>query len=219
MRGFIPPLTFSGRPSRSALVCRSPPPLRQSARRARWVLCDAGAPSPSLAHRLASAFIDACSPGRKPYATALREFCDTALAAYREGYSLQALQMELATSGASAQALRALQSDEVELRAVWLSLVYKTLRVLGYPAKRSVEAEGKDGMDEFVGNIVNAVRMGYDIKRIQLEQSLSQRDKPRTTLESAILGQSTRLVVTTISAANEDMQGRQGESGGTPAIE
>lgn len=200
-------------------LCGSPSAMRARARcsprRARWTLCDTPPAPPSLAQRLASAFIDACSPGRKPYAIALREFCDTALAAYREGYSLQALQMELSTSGASAQAMRALQHDEVELRSVWLSLVYKTLRVLRYPAKRRVETE-EDGMDEFVGNIVNAVKMGYDMKRIQLEQSLSQKEKPRTTLESAILGQSTRLVVTTISAATEDLEGRQGKSNGEP---
>lgn len=165
---------------------------------------------PTLAQRLAAAFIDACQPGTKPYTAALRDFCDNALAAYRAGYTLQALQFELSAS--QSVGARALRADEAELRSVWLALVYKTLRKIGYPGGGSDAAYDK--IDAFVGNIVAAVRAGYDMKRIQLEQSLmlGGGDRPRTELESAVLGQSTRLVITTISAANEDMGGREDDA-------
>lgn len=162
----------------------------------------AGLPPPSSADdipsRIATAFVEACSPGSKPYATALKDFCRVSLDAYRSGFSLQALQLELSTHSSC------LQRDELELRSVWLTLVYKTLRQIGFPA-RQILPDAPDKLDDFVKNIVAAVRAGYDIKRIQLEQSLSQgpNDKPRSVLESAVLGQSTRLVVTTISTAED----------------
>lgn len=185
-------------------------------------------PSASVAYKVAAAFVEACRPGETPYAIALRNFCLTALEAYRSGYSLQALQFELSASGETGlsgqgQPTRSLQSDEVELRSVWLTLVYKTLRQLAFPVRRddaaasemprTVFSDSYDKLDEFVGNIITAVKAGYDMKRIQLEQSLSQAnaDRPRTSIESAILGQSTRLVVTTISAASDALKEGQSE--------
>lgn len=107
--------------------------------------------------------------------------------------------------------LATLKHDEVELRTVWLTLVYKTLRALGHSGggeeAGAAGEEGqwkRDGMDGFVSSIVGAVRAGYDMKRIQLEQRLAQEGNTRNPLESAVLGQSTRLVVTTVAVADEE---------------
>lgn len=185
---------------------------------------DGSTTPPVLLTRLANAFIDACQPGRRSYTAALHDFCSTALDAYRRGYSLTALDLELAaTSTASAVDGRPLLRDEVELRSVWLSLVFKTLRHIGFPTLSSSSSATEDNdameanksrsgflppdrMDVFVGNIVRAVRDGYDMNRIRLEQSMFNDDRPRTELESAILGQSTRLVITTITAADDALR-------------
>lgn len=90
------------------------------------------------------------------------------------------------------------------MRAVWLALVYKTLRNINFPGGSTTSDMPPDRLDAFVKDVVVAVRRGYDMKRIQLEQ-LSV-GEPRTDLESAVLGQSTRLVVTTISAADSALQ-------------
>lgn len=147
----------------------------------------------------------------------MRDFCGAALTAYRAGYTLQALNIELGAAGA-ALGLAALKHDEVELRTVWLTLVYKTLRALGHQGGgERLEASGgdrqweRDGMDGFVTSIVGAVREGYDMKRIQLEQRLAQEGNARSALESAVLGQSTRLVVTTVAVADEEFGSEKGE--------
>lgn len=186
-------------------VCKLRPVRRP--RKYKPVHALAAARDEPVASRIARSFVDACVPGGKPYAEALADFCRNALDAYRNGYSLQALQFELSASNNSYT--RKLRSDEVELRDVWLSLVYKTLRQVRFPVERTAVGvtDTYDKFDEFVQNIISAVRAGYDMKRIQLEQSLRQSssDRPRTTLESAILNQSTRLVITTLSAADDEM--------------
>lgn len=162
----------------------------------------------SLASRLAQAFVAACTPSDVPYTTQLATFCREALSAYTNGYSLTAIQLEL--SGAKTSVGRALASDEVELRSVWLSLVYKTLRQIGFPisGQASTPSDGfdRDRIDDFVTNIVSAARRGYDMKRIQLEQAMTaseRNDSSRTPLENAILNQSTRIVLTTLQVADE----------------
>jgi hypothetical protein len=162
-----------------------------------------------LADRIACAFVDACTPSEAPYSAQVARFCREALNAYRTGYSLVALQLEM--SGASTGIGRALASDEVELRSVWLSLVYKTLRQIRFPSASSEQSAepgrfDRDRLDDFVNNIVTAVRKGYDMKRIQLEQALTVSDgkeRPRTPLESAILNQSTRIIIITLRVADE----------------
>lgn len=123
-----------------------------------------------------------------------------------------ALQLEM--SGNPSRVFgRALASDEIELRSVWLTLVFKTLRYLRFPTtsisqngSTAADAFDRDRLDDFVMNITEAARKGYDLKRIQLEQNLTasqSSEKPRTPVENAILNQSTRLVLTTIQVANE----------------
>lgn len=147
--------------------------------------------------------MQACVPGTKPYVEALGEFVRSALEAYSHGYNLTALQFELQASK-DEESLN-LKQDEVELRAVWLTLVYKTLREIAFPVKSRIPSRevSYDRLDDFVKNIVSAVRQGYDMKRIQLEQALvGHNDQPRSPIESAILNQSLRLVLLTLSVAN-----------------
>jgi hypothetical protein len=174
---------------------------------------DGGGDEPAvLADRIARAFVDACTPSETPYAAQVARFCREALHAYRTGYSLVALQLEM--SGATTGIGRALASDEIELRSVWLALVYKTLRQIRFPSANPTDGQvsqparfDRDRLDDFVTNIVTAVRKGYDMKRIQLEQALTAsegKDAPRSPLESAILNQSTRIIFTTLQVADQE---------------
>lgn len=168
--------------------------------------------SQACAARIAAAFIKACMPSNGSYVEHLKSFCEEGIAAYYRGYSLMALQLEM--SGNPSRVFgRALASDEIELRSVWLTLVFKTLRYLRFPTtsisqngSTAADAFDRDRLDDFVMNITEAARKGYDLKRIQLEQNLTasqSSEKPRTPVENAILNQSTRLVLTTIQVANE----------------
>lgn len=153
---------------------------------------------------------------------------------------------ETERDGRSSVQRRPLQSDEIELRTVWITLVYKVLREIRFPqdeaapmppqagldkddgdgaadAPDSVAARGSgstlappDNFDVFVKSIVGAARAGYDLERIKLEQQYGsgaagpaeqskqqqQQQQERTPLESAILAQSTRMVVLTLEVAD-----------------
>jgi hypothetical protein len=175
----------------------------------------------TVAQRIATAFIAACSPSSTPYAEQLANFCNEAISAYRSGHSLVSVQLEMSSVSSGGSLGRSLASDEVELRSVWLSLVYKTLRQLRFPIDHGAESSPSDGfdrdrLDEFVKNIVSAARSGYDMKRIKLEQALTsstspgdggKNTSPRTPLEDAILNQSTRIVLTCYQLASDQMSG------------
>lgn len=148
----------------------------------------------NLAREIGTAFVVACTRTDVPYAAAIREFVSLALDAYTRGISLSALRDFMLQQNA-------LASDELELRDVWLALVYKTLRAVRFPAESQVEEVPPDQFDAFVRSIVAAKREGSDLKRIQLDLNVSSNGS--SPLESAILSQSTRLVVATLDEADE----------------
>lgn len=176
---------------------------------------DSGSSGDSCGQRIAAAFIAACMPSNKPYADQLSDFSREVLQAYKRGFSLTALQLEMGGADTTAVLGRPLQSDEVELRSVWLALAYKTMRYLGLgpgdqmgepsATGESSSAFDRDRLDDFVQGICIAAEKGYDQKRIQLEQSLnpSSSSSSNTALENAILQQSIRIVLTTIAVAKE----------------
>ncbi|BAM83172.1 hypothetical protein CYME_CMT178C [Cyanidioschyzon merolae strain 10D] len=191
-----------------------------------------------VAGAIHEAFLNACLPqSGVPYVAALRSFIASTVRAYRLGYSLDALEIELRRVGAeslrsgnrsaSGELPRPLEADEVELRTIWLTLVFKVLRYVNFPRDRmppeapseqssrnraiTEEFRVPDQFDRFVQSIVDAARAGYDLARIRLEQQLQLKSMPqapgtsigtstsqRSPLESAILNQSTRLVLLTV---------------------
>ncbi|KAK4529475.1 hypothetical protein CCYA_CCYA01G0332 [Cyanidiococcus yangmingshanensis] len=191
-----------------------------------------------VASTIHQAFLSACLPNSGvPYVAALRSFIAATVRAYRLGYSLDALEIELRRVSAesvrlgnpniSGESPRPLEADEVELRTIWLTLVFKVLRYVNFPRdcmppeaptevsnrSRAISEEFRvpDQFDRFVQSIVDAARAGYDLARIRLEQQLQIRSMPnslgsavgastnqRSPLEAAILNQSTRLVLLTV---------------------
>jgi hypothetical protein len=194
--------------SRIPRVAFPPPTRRRRATPTRCVPRAAADPpaSPSTAERIAAAFIAACMPSDTPYAEQLSAFCREVSRAHAAGFSLDALLLELGTAaaGRSATALaRALQPDEVELRSVWVTLCYKTLRARG-----GVGSGGggiPDQWDAFVRNVAAAKAQGYDQKRIMLEQTMASAPgvPQRTPMESAVLQQAVRIVLSTLALDGE----------------
>lgn len=181
---------------------------------------DSSSNAGSCGQRIATAFIAACMPGGKPYAEQMADFSRAVLSAYRSGFSLNALQLEMGGADTTSMLGRSLQSDEVELRSVWLALAYKTMRYLRVPSSGLMDGAGatgestgafdRDRLDDFVQGICIASEKGYDQKRIQLEQSLNSSDSsPSSPLENAILQQSVRIVLTTIAVAKEEGENNQ----------
>ena len=90
-----------------------------------------------------AAFVQAASGmGGANYEFSLMEFIRATRDAYDEGIMVPALNLELSmcqqyTAG------RPLQADEVELRTVWLSLVYLTFERVGYQSKSAETFPGQ----------------------------------------------------------------------------
>eukprot|EP00188_Purpureofilum_apyrenoidigerum_P004320 Plantae.Rhodophyta-Purpureofilum_apyrenoidigerum.ctg48026.p1 GENE.Plantae.Rhodophyta-Purpureofilum_apyrenoidigerum.ctg48026~~Plantae.Rhodophyta-Purpureofilum_apyrenoidigerum.ctg48026.p1 ORF type:complete len:203 (+),score=40.32 Plantae.Rhodophyta-Purpureofilum_apyrenoidigerum.ctg48026:51-611(+) len=146
----------------------------------------------SVGGDVTAGFVQVCA-GPKPYQEAIAEFVGAVVEAYQKGYSMTALQMEMQMEKA-----RELQADEVELRTIYVTLVYKTLLILGVKQKPGTsKVESLPGpFDSFIQQIVEATRRGYSLERIRLQLNLNNEEN-RNSTESAILQQGSRLVFET----------------------
>ena len=96
---------------------------------------DAGPPASPTTLAIESTFVQAASGmSGANYEFGLMEFIRATRDAYDEGIMVPALNLELSMC-TQYTAGRPLQSDEIELRTVWLSLVYLTFERVGYQSK------------------------------------------------------------------------------------
>lgn len=184
----------------------------------------------TAADALTTHFITACIPGPTPYAVAVESFVRAAAAAYAADLSMGDLDAALAACTIGG---RRLVDADAELRSVWLSLAYKTLRAVGIKGGGGeVTLAVPDRFDAFVADLVAAVRGGYDTRRIRLAQSVGTGggdgsgggttpdaqvgggSEARSPTEAAILAQSTRLVTTTLEVAGVLKKGEESMGGG-----
>eukprot|EP00276_Gloeochaete_wittrockiana_P004073 CAMPEP_0184657770 /NCGR_PEP_ID=MMETSP0308-20130426/21756_1 /TAXON_ID=38269 /ORGANISM="Gloeochaete witrockiana, Strain SAG 46.84" /LENGTH=149 /DNA_ID=CAMNT_0027096025 /DNA_START=295 /DNA_END=744 /DNA_ORIENTATION=- len=144
--------------------------------------------------------------------------------AYKKGYSLQTLNLELNLAQDDPEAITySLAQEEQDMRTVWLSLVFLTCAKAGV-SRPSYAVEPKDdhGLSRFVTMVVEAFRKGYDLERLKLEQRLaassadkdisSPEQQAKQNLESAVLSQSMRIVMLTC----EEISGGKRPPGGVP---
>ncbi|GJD10025.1 hypothetical protein Gasu2_42450 [Galdieria sulphuraria] len=150
-------------------------------------------------------FVIACIPGKKPYTLALSDFISATAACFKSGIPLKTLKESL--ENMKETYFRPLKVEEFELLRTWLTLVYKTLKEVLFPLtenKRGICDTDDSIYDEFVKSIVTAIREGYSMEKIRLEQVVTNtKTQPRTEFESALLSQSTRIVVQTVQIAKE----------------
>ena len=159
-------------------------------------------------------FVQAASGmGGANYEFGLMEFIRATREAYDEGIMVPALNLELSmcqqyTAG------RPLQPDEIDLRTVWLSLVYLTFERVGYESQsagtfpgQSVAADLRQKFYTFTYDIVNAKKQGFDLAGLKLEEVLQSSDQERRTpMEQAVLSQAMRICYLAIEAAEEASQ-------------
>jgi len=170
---------------------------------------DAGPPASLTTLAIEAAFVQAASGmNGGNYEFSLMEFVRATRDAYDEGVMVPALNLELSTCQ-QYSAGRPLQSDEIELRTVWLSLVYLTFERVGYESKstggflgQSVAADLRQKFYTFTYDIVNAKKQGFDLAELKLEEVL-QSDEERSPMEQAILSQAMRICYLAIQATEE----------------
>ena len=106
---------------------------------------------------------------------------------------------------------RPLMQEEVDLRQVWLCLVFLTLANVGHPSAaaaacgESVPEEIRKQFGTFVYDVVNARKSGFTLETLKLEDLMrrSGTGESMTAMEKAILGQSMRVVFLTLTVKEE----------------
>ena len=170
---------------------------------------DAGPPASPITQAIEATFVQAASGmGGANYEFGLMEFIRATRDAYDEGIMVPALNLERSmcqryTAG------RPLQADEIDLRTVWLSLIYLTFERVGYESKsadtfpgQSVAADLRQKFYTFTYDIVNAKKQGLDLAGLKLEEVL-QSSEEKTPMEKAVLSQAMRICYLAIQAAEE----------------
>ena len=164
-----------------------------------------------VAQILEVTFVNACMQLATGYVDTLKLFIAAALTAYERGFTVNALNLELAQCPTQT-AGRPLMQEEVELRTVWLSLVYLTLANVRHESEASdsvgasVPAEIRSKFQTFVYDVVNAAQGGYTLESLKLEDMLRRQGTDSASLsavEKAILGQSMRVVFLTLTVRDE----------------
>ncbi|KAG5181511.1 hypothetical protein JKP88DRAFT_199922, partial [Tribonema minus] len=138
-----------------------------------------------LASIVERSFVVACSEG--DYTRGLQAFISAIMKAYESGFAVPTLSMEIGMCGNNS-AGRPLMAEEVELRTVWMTLVYLTLERARWPQRvpraAGISAPFKNEFDPFVGNIMRAHSSGYDLNRLKLEEMMRGGTEPRTPFEA-----------------------------------
>ena len=164
-----------------------------------------------VAQILEVTFVKACMQLSTGYVDTLKLFIATALTAYERGFTVSALNLELAQCPAQT-AGRPLMQEEVELRSVWVCLVYLTLANVQHKSDApeavgaSVPAEIRQKFQTFVYDVVNAQRGGFTLESLKLEEMLRRQGTAAeglSAVEKAILGPSMRVIFLTLTVRDE----------------
>ena len=158
------------------------------------------------------------------YEAAIEQFVVVCVAAYKAGYSLTALKLELAANeGDGPQQFMGqdtrLNDQEKETRLIWMGLVYMTLERYRFPSDNTpppVTTEFKGtkihdifrGLSNLVESVCVAAKRGYTLQTFKMELNLN-RDKAAelSPFESNLRSQWSRIVFSTIKVLPEQLKG------------
>lgn len=138
------------------------------------------------------------------YELSLMEFIRSVRDAYDKGITVPVLNSELAMSQ-QYTGRRVIQPDEIDLRTIWLSLVYLTFEWAGYQSKdaktfpaTSVARELQEKFDMFTYEIANAKKQGYTLDELNF-----YKEERAPTEILGIHGQAMRICYLAIQAGEE----------------
>lgn len=162
------------------------------------------------------------------YEEAIQAFVLSCMAAYKAGYSITALKLELsANAGASEYMGRdiSLNDQEKETRLIWIALVYLTLTRSTFkpdnpPPPLSKDLQGTKmepllpGLSGLVESVCEAAKKGYNLQTFKMELTFKTQQET-TQLSSAqanIRSQWSRIVFATVKILPDFQMGNKGSS-------
>ncbi|KAJ1632055.1 hypothetical protein T492DRAFT_991656 [Pavlovales sp. CCMP2436] len=178
--------------------------------------------SAGVAAMLERTFVLTCTELATGYVSTLRLFIAAATAGYERGFTIPALQLELSLTPALT-AGRPLMQEEVDLRTLWVVLVYMALQQAYHPCAaaavvgESLPADIRAKFNTFVYDVVNAKRGGWTLQTLKLEDLMRRSASggegggeggngdapPMTAMEKAVLSQSMRVVFLTLQGLDD----------------
>lgn len=149
------------------------------------------------------------------YEHAIQGFVVSCVAAYKAGYSITALKLELAANelqGTVQGRDVRLDEKEKETRLIWITLVYLTLKRYRFASERYIadiegDLRGTDldkilkGLVGLVENVCQAAEKGFDLNTWKMELRLkkNEHDKEISPAEASIRSQWSRIVFATVT--------------------
>lgn len=156
------------------------------------------------------------------YNNAIQAFVVACIAAYKAGYSLTALRLELSTRELKSTDTNrdiSLTEQEKDTRLVWISLVYLTLARFSFKSERTPPdvrdelagtkfADLASGLFRLVDTVCEAAKKGYNLDSFKLELRLKMdpADKELSGAQSSIRSQWSRIVFATVSILPDSMK-------------
>lgn len=161
------------------------------------------------------------------YEAAIEQFVVACVTAYKAGYSMTALKLELAANESQGTDFMGrstrLNEREKETRLIWIALVYMTLAKYGFSSENPPppvvdEFKGTQlgdilqGLNALVDSIVAAAKRGYNLQTFKMELNLKKTEETRelSTAEANVRSQWSRIVFSTISILPESLKGPSG---------
>lgn len=158
------------------------------------------------------------------YDDAIQAFVIACIAAYKAGYSITALKLELAANETQAKYMGrdiSLNDQEKETRLVWLALVYLTLAKFNFASDRTpppvyADLQGSKmdslipGLTGLVESVCDAAARGYSLQTFKMELGLKKDtgDKPLSGAEASIRSQWSRIIFATYNLLPENLRGK-----------
>ena len=164
----------------------------------------------AVAEMLEASFVRACMDLRTGLVDTLKLFIVAAKAGYELGATIETISSELADCPRQT-ANRPLMDEEVELRSLWVALIYLALAQLSHTTEHaggaaslveSVPAALRAKYEPLVSGVVEAHKRGAELQSLTLEELLPA-SPPQDAQERAILSQSMRLVFLTAVVLKE----------------
>jgi hypothetical protein len=146
------------------------------------------------------------------YLDALDKFVRAVVVAYRSGYSIDRLKLELLanrrlTGNTEVDKNLALNEEELSVRDLWLRLVYLTLEAVKEPGPEtriSLDNPSEDdtGVQLLVNGVIRAFNNGYTLESFKLEMILdgARVEDPQ---QSALLSQWMRIIFMALQVHSE----------------
>lgn len=167
----------------------------------------------------------------KEYDDAITAFIIATMAAYKAGYSINALKFELAAHERITEFNGidiSLTDEEKQTRLIWISLIYLTLATTKMVTERPVNLVRDDlkgtplemivpGLAALVDSVREAERKGYNLETFKMEMALNQtsgstraeqseEEIRKARAQANIRSQWSRIVFRTLSVLPEDLK-------------